>query len=237
MHYAWLPYTLLRIIIQHSPWQTEPPPTSKTEKYKQQTNLTPTVKVGVELCTCPGEWGETNNWTLSKLMHEKQQRLSAGLGNKPTSMSCHQHSTEIWRGIKADSGSGVTSQPPSRATSNKHRLGKAQRVKVRVGQQAYLPKQGMWWILELITGTQGNIQTWIAPSCWGRSWPNRAAAEGQLICCLVRTTFLTTLHKLAVLPHLTILTNLVDRRNQILLTTQSPGETTSEFLLVCQYQD
>jgi hypothetical protein len=32
-------------------------------------------------------------------------------------------------------------------------------------------------------------------------------------------------------------TSSVDRRNQILLTGQSPGETTSELPLVFQYQD
>jgi hypothetical protein len=42
---------------------------------------------------------------------------------------------------------------------------------------------------------------------------------------------------LAVLPHLTIPNNLVDRKNQIVLTSQSPGETTSELPPVCQYWD
>jgi hypothetical protein len=74
------------------------------------------------------------------------------------------------------------------------------------------------------------------PTLLGKSWPNRAAAEGQCRHCLVKTA-LTTLHKLAVLPHLTIPTNLVDRRNQISLTSQSPGDTTSELLLICWYQD
>jgi hypothetical protein len=50
-------------------------------------------------------------------------------------------------------------------------------------------------------------------------------------------TALTTLHELAVLSHLIIPANLVDRRNQILLTSQSLSEVTSELLLVCQYQD
>jgi hypothetical protein len=53
----------------------------------------------------------------------------------------------------------------------------------------------------------------------------------------VKTTALTTLHNLAVLPHLTIPTNLVERRNQILLTSQSLGELTLEVALACQYQD
>jgi hypothetical protein len=64
------------------------------------------------------------------------------------------------------------------------------------------------------------------------------AAEGQCSCCLLKTTIaLTTLHELADLPHLPVASNPVDRRNQILFTNQSPGENTSELLLVCQYQD
>jgi hypothetical protein len=55
-----------------------------------------------------------------------------------------------------------------------------------------------WWIPELISGTEGSIQNWIAPC----------------ICHLVETTTLTTLHELAVLPYLTIPTNLVDKRNK-----------------------
>jgi hypothetical protein len=66
----------------------------------------------------------------------------------------------------------------------------------------------------------------------------RVVPEGQHSCCMVKiTTALTTLHKLANLPHLPIATNPVDRRNQILLTSQSPGETTLEIPLVHQYQD
>jgi hypothetical protein len=49
-------------------------------------------------------------------------------------------------------------------------------------------------------------------------------------------TTLIILHELAELPHHPIATN-SDRRNLILLTNQSPSETTSELLLVCQYQN
>jgi hypothetical protein len=67
---------------------------------------------------------------------------------------------------------------------------------------------------------------------------NRVAAEGQRSCHLVkRKTALTTLHELTDLHHLPVATNPVNRRNQILLTSQSAGETTSELPLVCQYQD
>jgi hypothetical protein len=51
------------------------------------------------------------------------------------------------------------------------------------------------------------------------------------------TMALTTLYELAELPQLPIAICLMERRNQILLTSQSPGETTSEFLLVHQYHD
>jgi hypothetical protein len=64
-------------------------------------------------------------------------------------------------------------------------------------------------------GIEGSIQKWIAPPCSGRSWPNRPAAEGQHSCHLVKTTTaVTTLHELADVPHLTITTNLVDRRTK-----------------------
>jgi hypothetical protein len=53
----------------------------------------------------------------------------------------------------------------------------------------------------------------------------------------VKTTTLTNLLELAELPHLPVATNSMDGRKQILLTSQSPGETTSELLLVQQYQD
>jgi hypothetical protein len=62
-------------------------------------------------------------------------------------------------------------------------------------------------------GTEGSIQNWTAPPCWRRNWPNIVAAEGQCSCCLVKTTAaLTTLHKLSDFFHLTIATNLVDRK-------------------------
>jgi hypothetical protein len=60
----------------------------------------------------------------------------------------------------------------------------------------------------------------------------KVAAEGQCSCCLVKTpTVLTTLHALADLPHLPMATNLVNRRNHIILTRQSPSETPSNSCL------
>jgi hypothetical protein len=86
-------------------------------------------------------------------------------------------------------------------------------------------------------GTQGNFQNWIALPCWGRSWPELQLYSDHS-CHLVKITIaLTTLHKLEELPQLQIATCPVNRKNQILLTSQSLGETTSELLLVHQYQD
>jgi hypothetical protein len=85
----------------------------------------------------------------------------------------------------------------------------------------------------LISQDRRQYSNWIASPCWGRNWPNRVAAEGPHSCCLVETTTaLTTHHELTDLPHLPIATCPVDKRNQILLTSQSPGKTTSELLFV-----
>jgi hypothetical protein len=144
--------------------------------------------------------------------------------------------TNAGKASNGESRNGVTSQSPKGFSSTQLRSGKAQRLIAGMGWHANLPKQSRWWTLESISGTEGSIQNWIAPPCWG-SLPNRNAAEGQHSCSLLKTTALTTLHDLPVLPHCTIPTNLVDRRNQILLSSQSPGEPTSELLLICQYQD
>jgi hypothetical protein len=62
--------------------------------------------------------------------------------------------------------------------------------------------------------------------------------KGNTAASLVKTTTaLATLHDLAKLLQLPVATNSVDRRNQILLTSQSPSETTSELPLVHQYLD
>jgi hypothetical protein len=53
----------------------------------------------------------------------------------------------------------------------------------------------------------------------------------------LKTTALSTLHRLLGFLHLLIATYLVDWRNQVLLRSQSPGEMTSEIPLVHQYQD
>jgi hypothetical protein len=75
------------------------------------------------------------------------------------------------------------------------------------------------------------------PHLAGGGADQTAAAEEQHCCCLLKTA-LSTLQELAVLPDLTTPTNLVDRRSKYhSLTSQSPGETTSEFPLEHQYQE
>jgi hypothetical protein len=121
---------------------------------------------------------------------------------------------------KAERGGRPTSQPPrGDAGGTQQRSGEAQRLREGAEWQNNLPKQGRRWITELISGTEGSMQNLIAPPCWGRSWPNSAAAEEQHSCCLLKTTALTTLHELVILLHLTTPTNLVDRRSN---TTHKP---------------
>jgi hypothetical protein len=83
-------------------------------------------------------------------------------GKKPTSQRHCSQPAEIGRGIKSGNRSVVTSQAPKRAASTQQISGKIQRLRSRVGWQAYLLKQGRWWIPELISGTEGSIQNWIA---------------------------------------------------------------------------
>jgi hypothetical protein len=70
----------------------------------------------------------------------------------------------------------------------------------------------------------------------GRRANQTVAANGQCSCSQVKTSrALTTLHKMP--ENLPIATNPVDRRNPILLRSQSPAETTLELVLIVQYQD
>jgi hypothetical protein len=117
---------------------------------------------------------------------EKHKGWEKECRNKLTSQRRHQHSAEIRTSTKAKSRVGMTDQPP---------------------------KTGQEWIPVLISGTEGSIQNWINPPCWGRSWRNKDAAERQHSCDLLKTT-LTILHELAATSHLTIPTNLVYRRSK-----------------------
>jgi hypothetical protein len=66
-------------------------------------------------------------------MQVKQQRLRRGAGKQAATQRNYPHPAEIGRGIKAKSRTGMTSQPPKRATNTQERSGKAQRLRVGVG--------------------------------------------------------------------------------------------------------
>jgi hypothetical protein len=113
--------------------------------------LNPLRRTGV------GQGAKLSAWN-SQRNAGKAAKAESRQGSKPTSQRSRQHPEEIGRGIKAESRSGVTSQPPKVAVKTQQTSGKAQRLTAGVRQQANLPKQGRWWIPELISGTQGSIQ-------------------------------------------------------------------------------
>jgi hypothetical protein len=96
-----------------------------------------------------------------------------------------------------------------------------------------LPKQGCGGSLSWSHGTEDSIQNWIARPCW-KEFYRQSCRVGQPSCHLVKTkTGWTILPKLVVsYLKYPITTCPVDRRNQILLTSQSSCKTTSELLLV-----
>jgi hypothetical protein len=108
--------------------------------------------------------------------------------------------------------------------------------------QATKPESGGWVTSQTpkagpVVDPRAGLMGWTAAyktelPCWGRNWPNRLTDIGQNICCLVKTIALTTLHELIELHQLPVATFPVYRRNQILLTSQSPSETTSKLPLV-----
>jgi hypothetical protein len=116
-------------------------------------------------------------------------------------------------------------QPTRGATRTQQRSGEAQRLRVGVGSRANLTHQGRWWIQELISWDRGHHSK--------LNWPNLLGEELTKQSCSRRATQLPIgeNNNLAVLPHLTIPTNLVDRTHNI-LTSQSSGETTLELPLV-----
>jgi hypothetical protein len=104
------------------------------------------------------------------------------------------------KAAKAESGDTVTSQPcrggklaQSRG-QEKHKGWEGGRGDRPTSQSRASGRCQSWR-----RGTEGSIQNWITPLCWGRNWQNRVIAEVQNSCCLVKTTIvLTILHKLAV---------------------------------------
>jgi hypothetical protein len=106
----------------------------------------------------------------------------------------------------------------------------------RQEQQANLPKPGRWWIPQLVLWNRGQYSKLNCPTLLGEE-PTKQT-------CSYRATQLppgennSSEHPAwtgSEVPQLPIATYPVDRMNQILLTSQSPGETTSELPLVHQY--
>jgi hypothetical protein len=135
--------------------------------------------------------------------------------------------TRLW------GGSRKTIQPPSGAAGTKQRSGE-QRLRVGWGQR---PKPEEVVDPGANPSDRGQHSKLNCPTFLGEELTKHSCGWRECSCCMVKTTALTNLHRLAILPHLTVLTNLVGRRNQILLISQSPGKSRSEFLLIHQYQD
>jgi hypothetical protein len=110
-------------------------------------NLTLTVEVGVERWTCSREWD----------------------GGKELISQPH---TNVGKATEDESRSrGQPNFPKELLTSNrdweKHKGWGREWGNMSTSQNR---------IPELISGTESSIQKWIVPICWGRSWPNWAAA-------------------------------------------------------------
>jgi hypothetical protein len=131
--------------------------------------------------------------------------------------------------LRGGSGNKQTSQ--KKWTSTEQRSKEAQRLRAGVGQQANLSKWGKWWIPVLISWNRGQHSKLNCPTLLGEELTKQSCSWRTM----KTTTALTILHTDSC--HLPIATNPVDRRSQIPLTSQLPGETLSELLLVCQYQD
>jgi hypothetical protein len=111
--------------------------------------------------------------------------------------------TKVGQGTKAESRGGTTSQPP---------------------------KAGLWWMAELVSwDSKLNCPTLLGEELTRQSCSSRAM---QLLSGKNNNRFHHLAQTGSELPHVPIATCPVDRRNQILLTSQSPDKTTSEPLLV-----
>jgi hypothetical protein len=72
------------------------------------------------------------------------------------------------KATKAESGSGGKPTSQRSQTSTEQRSREAQRLRVGVGQQASLPKQGRWWILELVSWDRGHYSKLNCPTLLGK---------------------------------------------------------------------
>jgi hypothetical protein len=119
--------------------------------------------------------------------------------------------TNVGKAAKAESRSGTRSQTHRWATSTQQKSEEAQRLRVELGQQANLPKQGMWWIPELILWDRGqhskqNCPTSLREELTKQNYSWRATQ--------LQPAKNNNSSDLADLTHLTIATNTVDRRTK-----------------------
>jgi hypothetical protein len=139
----------------------------------------------------------------------KQQRLRAGMGQQINQLE----------------------EPPA----PQQRSGEALRLRYGGKQQTNLPKQGKRLIPEPTSRTEGSIQNWIAPPCWGVEQTElqlkkstAAPAENNNSDHPVWAGNLTS-------PHNSSYT--YGQKDQIPLTSQSLDETTPELSLEHEHQD
>jgi hypothetical protein len=73
---------------------------------------------------------------------------------------------------------------------------KQEKLIAGVGQQANLTRQGMWWILELISWDRRQYSKLNCPALPGEELTTQSCSYRAMQCCcsLVKTTTLTSLH-------------------------------------------
>jgi hypothetical protein len=150
------------------------------------------VEVGVECWTCLGEWGWGKGLIcqcqiLSKWMQEKQQRLTAGVrwqANLPEDPLAPSRNMESHKCWDQEWDEKPTSQSKAYGGSQSRSLGQGEAFKTEL------------------------------PTLLGEELTKQSCNWRAMQLLPVKTTALTTLHKLTVLPDLTVLTNLVDRRTK-----------------------
>jgi hypothetical protein len=82
-------------------------------------------------------------------------------------------------------------------------------------------------------GSEGGTQNWISTPWWRKRWPDKSWSYRAMQLLLGENNSSDHLSWTgSELPQTPFAICPADRRKQILLTSQSPGETTSEFLLV-----
>jgi hypothetical protein len=146
-HHAWLPYPPPGNIIQHSPWTDWISPNT-TEKHKQWTVIQHQQWRWVWKLNLPQRMGVSQEADISV---PNSQWMKSNKGWKWGKGQQANHPEELLtlsRGWERHKGweQGKGSKPTSRSEAG-----------------------GRSWSWS--HGTEGSIQNWIAPPCWGRRWP------------------------------------------------------------------